>query len=378
MCTLYCTIFTAGPDSGPPSPVSSPNPSINQLELARHLRLSHTTVSRALSNHPAINASTRARVLALADQLGYRPGPSRAVSRTRQARSLAFGVLLGRPLVPADGRSLPRLLEGIHRRASVESARVDVIDLAGGGLDIDPLKCRREVFRRIRAGGWRGALLLYPFPNDVVALLARKLPLVSLLTEYPAPAPATDLVDTDHTAVARHVAALVRLGHRHIGFLHWRYPAGGHWGSHRYAAYAAALAAHGLDLVADHVLNIHASAPAYPTPASIAARVASLSRKKSSPTAWLCAADHQAFALFADLARLGIQVPRDLSLAGFDGQPPPPGLPALATVRVPYEDIGASSVARLISRMLEPTSPRRVIHVDPTWDAGATLAKPRT
>jgi LacI family transcriptional regulator len=174
------------------------------------------------------------------------------------------------------------------------------------------------------------------------------------------------------------VAALVSLGHRQIGFLHWRYPAGGHWGSHRYAAYAAALAAQGLDLNPDHVLNIHASAPDYPTPAAIAARVAALSRKKSGPTAWICAADHQAFALAADLAPLGIQVPRDLSLAGFDGQATPAGLPAIATDRVPYEDIGASSVARLISRMLEPTSPRRVIHVDPAWDAGASLAKPRT
>lgn len=352
------------------------SPTVNQLELARRLRLSHTTVSRALSNHPAINPATRARVLALAAQLGYRHGPTRAVSRTRQARSLAFGVLLGRPLVAADGLSLPLLLDGIRRRAAVESARVDLVDLAAGGLDLDPLRCRREVFRRIRAGGWRGALLLYPFPHDVVALLARKLPLVSLLTEYPDPAPATDLIDTDHAAVARHVAALVRLGHRRIGFLHWRYPAGGHWGPRRYAAYAAALAAHGLDLEAAHTLNIHAAEPALLTPEAVAARVASLARKKSGPTAWICAADHQAFALAGALAPLGLEVPRDLSLAGFDGQATPPGLPALATARVPYEHIGASAVARLISRLLEPTSPRRVTLVDPAWDPGASLAAP--
>jgi len=356
----------------------APANSVNQLELALLLRLSHTTVSRALSNHPAINAVTRTRVLALAAQLGYRAGPTRAVSRTRQARSLAFGVLLGRPLVPADGLSLPRLLDGIRRRAAVESARVDLIDLAAGGLDLDPLRCRREVFRHIRAEGWRGALLLYPFSNDVIALLARKLPVVSLLTEYPEPAPPTDLIDTDHDAVGRHVAALVRLGHRRIGFLHWRYPAGGHWGARRYAAYAAALAAHGLELDPAHTFNIHAAQPAYPTPEAVATRVASLSRKKSAPTAWVCAADHQAFALAAALAPLGILVPRDLSLTGFDGQDTPPGQRALATTRVPYEDIGASAVARLISRLLEPTSPRRVILVEPSWVAGASLAAPST
>ncbi|MEY3001442.1 MAG: hypothetical protein RL648_1656, partial [Verrucomicrobiota bacterium] len=46
-------------------------PRINQQAIAKQLRLSQTTVSRSLANHPAINAETKALVLEAAAQMGY-------------------------------------------------------------------------------------------------------------------------------------------------------------------------------------------------------------------------------------------------------------------------------------------------------------------
>jgi len=48
---------------------------MNQQKLAKLLNLSRTTVSRSLTNHPAIGVETRARVRTLAAQMGYRARP---------------------------------------------------------------------------------------------------------------------------------------------------------------------------------------------------------------------------------------------------------------------------------------------------------------
>lgn len=55
-----------------PSALSPANPP-NLREIARQARVSHTTVSLSLRNHPSIPISTRERIRRLAEQLGYRP-----------------------------------------------------------------------------------------------------------------------------------------------------------------------------------------------------------------------------------------------------------------------------------------------------------------
>jgi hypothetical protein len=59
-----------------PRTISSP---INQQLIAERLKLSRTTVSRSLANHPAISADTRAKVQSLAAKMGYRGNPSRTL-----------------------------------------------------------------------------------------------------------------------------------------------------------------------------------------------------------------------------------------------------------------------------------------------------------
>ncbi len=343
-------------------------PRINQDELAKALNLSRTTVSRSLSNHPAISASTRRKVQALARKLGYGAAPVRAVRRARSAKPITFGVLLGHPLAPADGLTLPRILDGISRRARIDHAAIEVVRI--DPLALAPDACRREIFRHIRSGGWRGAILLYPFPPEVVTAIARKLSVVSILTDYHELR--IDLVDTDHSQIRLHIDRLATLGHRRIGFIHWHYPVGGLWGPRRFAAFAESLFAHGFELNPGWTTNVHRDGPAPKIREAIADHAATLIRE-AGVTALVCAADHQAYALIEDLRIRGLETPADYSITGFDGNEPPAGLPALTTLRVPNEDLGASAVARLVSRLLAPTSPLRKTLVETTWHAGQTL-----
>lgn len=339
----------------------------SQTLLARRLNLSRATVSRALANHPALSAETRARVQAMAAELGYRGTPARSVLRSAEAPPLKLGVLIGDPLVAADELSRPEILEGIRARARLDRAELDLLPFAPG--ETTPLAGRRRLFGHIRARGWRGALLLYPFPEATVSMLADKLSLVSVLHECADER--IDTVDTDHGAVRELVGRLVALGHRRIGFATWRYAAGGLWASRRFAAYAEALFAQGLPLRSEWVCNIGPASLPCPTPAALADTVAEVTRR-DGVSAWVCAADHQAYQLMADLAARGLRTPADVSITGFDGQAAPEGLPALTTVAVPNTDIGASAAARLVNRLLQPTSQRRVTLVTPRFVEGAS------
>ena len=69
---------------------TAPPTAVTIRDLARTLGLSHTTVSRALADHPAIKAQTKARVRELARELGYVPNGSAQTMRGQHAPTLGL------------------------------------------------------------------------------------------------------------------------------------------------------------------------------------------------------------------------------------------------------------------------------------------------
>lgn len=344
---------------------------LNQKQLARLLNISRTTVSRSLSNHPAIHPDTRAKVQALAGKLGYRNAPTRVLRRSRQAKPLRLGVLIGMPAINLGMATYPAVLQGITERAAIDRVAVSVINQDPIGLSAQNL--RLPVFRQIRASDWRGLVLIYPFAPEVVDELSRKISTVSALTEYDHLA--IDTVDTDHSDIIGLIGQLAKQGHRRVGFLTWHYLVGGRWASRRFASYAEGIFQHGLIFDPAWTINVHPAQPRHDTHEAVAEH-AIRQMREAGVTAWVCAADHQAYQLIADLRVRGLEVPRDCSVTGFDGIAPPLGLPQLTTLGVAHADIGGSAVSRLLSRILHPTSPRRKILVETNLIAGATIAPP--
>ena len=347
-------------------------PRVNQQLIAKKLRLSRPTVSRSLANHPSISAETRRRVQEMAAELGYGKSPARTIRRSRQARPITLGVLIGTPLVASDRSTFPQILHGIQKRAAIEHATIDVLPLDSEALAGEA--GQREILRHIRNADWRGVVLIYPFASETVSMLSEKLSAVSVLTEYHDQS--VDVVDTDHDGVRTLVSSLAALGHKSIGFCCWHYPVGALWTSRRCAAYAEGILQEGLRLNPDWILNINTKGPRFETAEAVADRAVQLCRTEGV-TAWVCAADHQAYQLIRDMRTRGLGVPSDCSVTGFDGNETPHGLPSLTTLGVPNEDIGASAVARLISRLLHPGSAQRKILVQTELIEGATMQQPR-
>ena len=92
------------------------------------------------------------------------------------------------------------------------------------------------------------------------------------------------------------------------------------------------------------------------------------------PDAILCGDDHTAAALMKTLAKLGLRVPDDILLAGFDDvQIASLTTPGLTTIHQPCEDIARETFRALLDRIADRTRPVREIHLSaPLVERGST------
>jgi DNA-binding LacI/PurR family transcriptional regulator len=75
------------------------------------------------------------------------------------------------------------------------------------------------------------------------------------------------------------------------------------------------------------------------------------------PTAIFCSCDAVARSVYRSVGAMGLQIPKDVSVIGFDDDPLAEWLtPALSTVRQPFERMGAISLETLCKRMDDPSA----------------------
>lgn len=336
---------------------------INQQKLAEELKLSQTTISRALANHPAIKAETKASVWAHAAQLGYRIPPARNRGSRNSNDPVTIGVLIAIPKRERGFAETSQLiLQGIADSSGTETASLDVIYQ-------EPARHNaHQMQKRLRQNRWKGCVLIHPMAEDVVEALSKTLPCVSVVENYRLDY--FDSVDVDQIeAFGGLVRRLHELGHRKIGYLSWVYDVPTPWVYHRFGAYVETMYQLGLAFEPDNVLNLR------PGERFSAEKVAdkAVEQIRAGTTAFLCAADHQTYLLRRLLRERGIEVPGDCSLTGFDGIEPAHGEEQVATVRVPYDEIGRSALHQLFRRISQPTTPRRHVLVDGEYLEGNSI-----
>lgn len=153
----------------------------------------------------------------------------------------------------------------------------------------------------------------------------------------------------------RVVDHLVELGHRRIAF----YVTGLNFHDgyrERLSAYQARMREYGLAPMSDLV---------FPEPhhESLARRAAAvLGNLPQKPTAVACATDREAFELVAALRHLGLEVPRDLSVAGFDNNHFTQVLdPPMTTVDIYAQEMGRVAANYLLNEMQAPQMPVKIL-----------------
>jgi LacI family transcriptional regulator len=198
------------------------------------------------------------------------------------------------------------------------------------------------------------------------------MPLVSLVEQFDHEG--IDCVDVDHyKGISGAVGHLVEKGHRRIGFFTRRYEVEASWSFRRYAAFVEKMARLQLPVAAMDVLNVFPSAILDPD-SSIDHAAA---RTRDGVTAWVCAADHQAYDLIRGLQHRGLRVPEDVSVTGFDGIATPDGCPGLGTVQIPFREIGATGTQRLVERVRKRFGSNQHVLIDCPFKGGGSVGVPR-
>ena len=309
--------------------------SVGIKDVAREAGVSVTTVSHVLNDTPHARASeeTRKKVRDAAASLGY--GPNRMAQGLRTQRSAMIGLL------SEDIATTPHA--GMIIKGAEETARKHGYTLVIINTDKD---AGSESKRR-----------------DVDALLDRQVDGILYATMYhravslPArlfeiPAVLIDAVDKsglvpctipdEHGGAHTAVTALLDAGHRRIGFVTNDDDVPATHG--RLQGYREALQGAGIDFEPALVVARESeSAGGYEAAMQLLARA-------DRPSALFCYNDRMAMGAYRAAAELGIGIPRQLSVIGFDNQEMiADGLfPGLTTVALPHYEMGVWAVETLI------------------------------
>jgi DNA-binding LacI/PurR family transcriptional regulator len=341
-------------------------------DVAEEVGVSAKTVSNAYRAPGQLTPALREKILATAARLGY-PGPDPVASGLRRGRVGAIGVLYANRLSYAfDDPNTNALLAGVTLAA--ESAGVGLLLLPGSA---DPDRRTSAVSDAVVDG-----IIASSLAEDdplLQTVVDRRLPLV--VVDQPGPAVLAGLspepvpwVGIDDRSAASQVAEhLLGLGHRHLGVVSFALRLGTPTGfatladqdaatlsvtRNRLAGYRDAAVRHGVDWKGVPVSQGTDSTAAEGERGALA--VLSTSPR---PTALLCLSDRLAEGALVAAARLGLRVPDDLSVVGFDDAPHLADRLALTTVHQPSHLKGQYAAQALLA-ITRGTSPDPVPLLD--------------
>jgi len=314
-------------------------------DIADAAGVSQSTVSRVLTGAPnaiPINPATRERILEVARQMRYRPNP--LARGLRGARTMLLGVIVREITDPffagavdaisteANRRGYNVVLgdahghtdEAIALRTVLETRHCDAILLLGDTSDQPRLMEDLRDTNVPVVGLWQGTAIM---PGISVVGVDNKLGLGGLM---------------DH---------LLELGHRKIAFVGGVFPEGlliGDIGERR-AAFLERAAAAGLETPDGFIRD------ARNTLSGGAGALRELMALPDRPTAIIASTDVLALGALHAASRLGLRVPDEISIVGFDDLPMAEySTPALTTVRMPIADMAAAGVKAAIDDREDP------------------------
>ena len=350
------------------------------VELSKMVGCSTATVSRAMNNSGAVSPKMREAVL-------------------KALRETQYVAQRGRRKVKMMGReSAQGLIEVVfHRHSPMESLSLDQAGMAVGPLAQMPHESRRVTQNSVFSGPYRlgnsfyrqvldgvvaeldssnfkavlqinsdlmeskfladmnepnkrGLILIGEYHPDLARFVAscqHPLVLVDLIHDsWP------DVVTIDNlTGVRAAFDHLYELGHRQIGFVgrqdHIAQMA------ERYTTYAWKMAEAGIAVKSEWI---------YAGPDHIEVttqHVRQILSQADRPTAFVCANDCAALSVIRAASSLGLNIPGDLSVVGFDDIDAASLVtPALTTVRVPTVQMGRQAVRQLMTQIHSPEALR--------------------
>lgn len=313
---------------------------ITIYDVARAAGVGTTTVSRVLNNDPAVKPATRDSVMATITALGYRPNIA-ARSTGAGGKSRWIALLYQNPVIhyihPIQQGAIERCRMADHM-LSVHSCQKTGQALIDEVLDI---------VDQLQPSGVVLTLPLSISPKLIQALRERK---VALVRVAPAglPDPSARVYFDERAAGAAMTRSLIAQGHQRIGFLAGL-PDGHPQHDERRQGFLEAMAEAGLKVPANLLAcgSFHFEEALEPLRAMLG--------RKQRPSAVFCANDDMAAAALQVAAELGLAVPADLSVIGFDDSYIARIVtPRLTTIRQPLHEMGWEAADMILRGQATP------------------------
>ena len=301
-------------------------------QIAREAGVSVATVSRALSRPETVSEETRQRVLSLVARHRYVPDARAASFSSRRTGLVGL-------IVPTISNSIyAAFTEAVQNRLQAAGQKLLIANTNYSAVIEDQI-VHKLVESRVEGvifTGYRRDPALYQLLNHY------RIPF--LVTWSTSPDPSVPAISFDNVAASKAATTkLISVGHRRIGLI-CGVSAVNDRALQRIAGYRAALAENGLAFDASLIAERPFDA------AEGAAAAEAIMRGPSPPTALFCANDIQALGALFACQRLGISVPANLSIIGFDDLPMiRVAHPPLSTVHVPADEMGAAAADALIA-----------------------------
>jgi len=310
-------------------------------EIAKMAGVSQMTASRALNNKPGVSREKREEILLIADEMGY--VVNRAAQKLSGGRSRIIGMIaqLHTPFTS-------ELVMGAGSAVRAAGYELLLYSLLGG--DRRPPTDIVSLLQQFADG----VIAVLPYEFDYLTTLASaRIPVVTIDHQSEVPDYPSIIGDSYQGArvATRH---LIDLGHRDIAFV---------TGNERLASardrrrgFEDAMRQAGLPIRREYIAEGD-----YMQKAGFRAgsRLAAI---KPRPTAIFAANDISALGVIAALREVGLRVPDDVSVIGFDDIPLASQIhPALTTIRQPMQQMGRSAVNTLLALIVGLEAPTSLI-----------------
>ena len=329
------------------------------VDVARHAGVSTAAASKVLRDAYGVSPEMKIKVQASMKALGYRPLAS---ARGMRGRTHTVAVVVA----DLHNEFSSLLVEGIRRESERQKYRL-LVAPAGSGKEAQDRMVEDLIDR-----GMDGIVLISPLGTDEeLEGLARTLPVVVLGRHGSSPAFDSVAVD-DFAAAGIVVDHLVGLGHRNIAYINHETNGGNDARlpeEVRVRGYVDAMIRHGLGEGIDIVQSQWSQEGGEQSGRSILSR-------PERPTAIFAGADVAALGILTALWTAGINVPAEMSVAGFDNIFTTSLAPiSMTTVDQSGLDMGAAAGRMLLERVGGRTEPVHTL-MQPTLIARKTTAAP--
>ena len=316
--------------------------------IASRCCVSIATVSKALNYESDISAETARHVRSVAKEMGYLPNAAARALKTRRAHNLAI---------------LTHLSNTSGLRHEYISGIISAIQMRAEDVGYDVTFLSRRIrgmaegyVDHCRYRGFDGVVMVCTDVNDegVSELIASDVPLVSVDESYAG----HGLIATDNIASMSELTSyIIEKGHRNIAWISGEPDRT--VTKQRKIGFTEALQRHGVSFRPELLKT-----SLYHDAANAAQITEELLRLPQPPTCIMFPDDYSAIGAMEQLEERGVKIPRDISIAGFDGILVSRMIrPQLTTLAQDAESIGREAVDMLLDAVNNPRTytPRTVL-----------------